>query len=791
MGARRFWNPVAGLLVLGWLSPAAAVPPGPRDVRGTPSLDAALADMQAAENLVAAGRRELATLRARVRDFPVERRVVDADLFFEMGQYGKAAVLYRDLAENPEYRGHPGWARSLFQLGESLYRMGALFRAQEAFRTAAQVTPEPYRSRSLARVFEIAASEAGQEGVADLEDLARSPGASPELQYAYGKWLRMTGRQTEAATVLGRIPPDAPTFARAQYLLGVIAAARGDLLEAYGRFAASAAAPVHSDEDALVRGAAVLAQGRVLCSQDRVAECMSVLQGLDARSASFPEAIFELAWAHYKAGDLPGAVRSLDVLLMTSPDGELGMKARALRGRVLVRMRDRAGAEAAYQELTAQVQPIQEEMDRLLADQARLEAWLDFRMDRRDARKEGVSPLGEQAERWIQEDPELQDLIGMFEDLRAQRQEIQEGLEMARSLSWALRSGSRMEAFPSLKERYLQDREAEGRVLRSLRTALAFLRSTVLPGLPEAARATIEGGSRRGRDQEEEVDRLPVTREEFLARARTMSAELSALGQEVFLLESLLRVQRTQLQAILEWIRAQREEAGGAWSPDREARIQQEISRQRASLASLEKAVATLKETLVQEGVSVNSPEDLEAENRLRRQALDQALQEIRRWRTLGGLSPQDGQAVATVAALADRGQQALSAIAEVDGAVVGAASQASRELQGQVTRATSVLEAAAGAFEATGMEIASVSRTEVARALRMVRDRLGVALLEADLGLVEMAWQAAAEVEDRQQSLGKAYSERLRALDAVGKALKPLMPVTTPVAGEPARPAR
>lgn len=789
MTAGRFQE--TALVGLLWLLPALAAAAGPDGARETTLPAGVLADMEAAENLVLAGRRELATLRARTRDFPVERRVLDADLFFETGQYGKAAVLYRDLAENPEYRGHPGWARSAVQLGESLYRMGALERARQAFLSAAMTTQEPYRSRSLARVFEIAAEEARQEGVADLEALARSPGATPELQYAYGKWLRVTGRPEEAATVLGRIPAESPMYARAQYLLGVIAATRGDLLEAYGRFAASAAAPVQTEEDALVRGAAVLAQGRVLCSQDRVAECMSVLQGLDARSAAYPEAIFELAWAHYRAGDLPGAIRSLDVLLMTSPEGDLAMKARALRGRVLVRMKDRAGAEAAYEELTAQVRPVREDLDRLLGDPRRLEEWLDFRMDRGGIRKDEVSPLGPQAERWIQEDAGLMDLVRMFEDIRMQRQEILEGLEIARSLSWTLQSGSRLEVFPLLKERYLQNREAEGRLLRALRTALAQVRKAVFPRLPEATRAAIENETRRTGDQEAVLDRLPVTREEFLARERMMSQELAQLGQEVFLLETLLQVQRNQLQAILEWIREQRDRGGLAWSPARESFIQQEIARQRASIATLEQTVASLKERLVQEGLSVNSPEDLEAENRLRRQALERAIQEARRWRSLGGLSPEDGRLVALVAGLADRAEGALTAISEVDGAVVGLASQVARDLQVQVERATAVLEKASGAFEATGMEVVSAARTEVVRALRGVRDRLGVALLEADLGLVEMAWQAAAEVEERQQALGKAYSDQIRALEAVGKALRPLKPGAALAPGEPGRPAR
>jgi len=789
MRARRFLRDPMAVLVLGCLALTALGEAAPARGGTVVSLDGALADMQAAENLVAAGQREAATLRARVRDFPVERRVLDADLFFELGQYGKAAVLYRDLAENPDYRGHPGWARSVFQLGESLYRMGALVRAQKAFRDAARVTPEPYRSRALARVFEIAAEESLSEGPGDLEDLARNAGAPPELQYAYGKWLRGAGRAAEAAAVLGRIPEGAATFSRAQYLLGVMAAARGDLVEAFGRFAASAAAPVRTDEDALVRGAAVLAQGRVLCSQDRVAECMAVLQGLDARSASFPEAIFELAWAHYKAGDLAGAIRSLDVLLMTSPEGELAMKARALRGRVLVRMRDRMGAEAAYQELTAQVEPVREDLDRLLGDRKRLEDWLDYRMDRSGARKQGVSPLGEQAERWLQEDPDLQDLIGMFEDLRQQQGEIQEGLELAQSLSWALRAGSRLEAFPALKERYLQDREAEGRTLRALRTALSLLRRNVLPRLPESVRSGIEGEMSRGAEHEAEIDRLPVTREEFLAREHRASQEVEDLSQQVFLLESLLQIQRTQLQAIQEWIRGQRSAGGRTWGPERDAWVQQEIARHGASLASLEKAVASVKGTLVQEGVSVQSPEDLQAENRLRRQALERALQEVRRWRGVTGLSPEDARLVASVTDLANRAERAVAAIAEVDGAVVGAADQGAQELQAQVNRATRAMEAAAGAFETAGLEVLSVARVEVVRALRMVRERLGTALLEADLGLVEMAWQAAAEVEERQQSLGKAYSDRVRSLDEAGKALKSMKPAPAP--GDREQPAR
>ncbi len=771
------------LLPLGLLALATAL--APFAAAGSPSgeeLQAARSglarsetDVVAAENALSAARGDVENLAAQARYFPIEQRILDADLFFETGDFEKASILYRDLADNPEFRARPGWDRVVFQLGESLFRQRGLARARQYFLEMAGPAGGRYRPLAMARLYEIAARTGEFASVEGLESPIEAPDAAPELLYAYGKYLDARGQKPRAAQAFLAVRQGTAPFARAQYFLGVLAVGRNALDEAFGRFALAAAQPADQDADREVQATSVLAKGRVLCAQGRVPECMQALQEVDRRSAAFPEALFELAWAHHKAGDLAGAARTLDILLMTSPSGELALKANALRGRILTRLDDPDGAEQSYQDVSETLGPVAAELDRLVREPGAMRDCFDFVLASGTTRRSGAPPVTDRTMSWLRTDDAMASLMEMFDDLGRQRDDVREALEIAESLLWALRSGGQLEAFPALKERFLRLKQAEG---LSLRGGLAAVRS-VRPVMGQALPGELKDRYRQAIGATEAamagIGGVPVSLEEYRQREKTMGAEFQKVGADLFLVESLLAIQRQQVVAIEQWLQEQRfSREGSSIGPEREAEIRAELSRFEGLLGRFDAEIAALKERLSRETLTLNTPETLRAEDRLRTavaravQAEAQVLRDA-----AGSLDAANRELATSAASLAGRGVAGWSGIGPVIARLMEVAGRGAREFEATVLREKARLADVAIEFQKAELDARSLSDGEGARILRAVQKRLGDVLLEADLGLVDMAWQREERVSDQLKALGREYGGQMKAVEEIERMLR------------------
>ena len=70
---------------------------------------------------------------AMLRKFPNQRRIIDARVFFELGQFENAAMLLFDVIERPDFKGDLEYEASQLLLGECLLKMDNSQAARELF----------------------------------------------------------------------------------------------------------------------------------------------------------------------------------------------------------------------------------------------------------------------------------------------------------------------------------------------------------------------------------------------------------------------------------------------------------------------------------------------------------------------------------------------------------------------------------------------------------------------------------------------------------------------------------
>jgi tetratricopeptide (TPR) repeat protein len=548
---------------------------------------------------------------------------------------------------------------------------------------------------------------------------------------------------------------------------------------------------VNDDTDRDVQGAAVLAKGRVLCAQGRVPECMQALQEVDRRTAAFPNALFELAWAHYKAGDLAGGARTLDILLMTSPEGELALQTNALRGRILTRLNDQDGAQESYQVVSDTLGPVAAELDRLLQEPKSMKACFDFVLDRKQDSQASLPPITERTMKWLETDHDMGSLVGMFGDLRQQRDDVRESLQIVESLLWVLRSGGQLEAFPALKERYLRLKEAEGLAVRASVDAVRAVRPVIRARIAGDLLARYDRAIRATDDASRSGTATPVTLDEYRQREKALTKEIEDLGREVFLIDSLVGIQRQQVVAMEQWLQEQRfAKDGPSISGERESGLRSELGSYAGALDRFGGEVIALRERLSRESLTVNTPETLRAEDIGRNAQMRAALAEAQVLKDASpGLEVSARDVAGAATGLVGRSAVGLSEVGPVVASLMEVAGRGARDFEAAVLREKSRLEESVVAFQKAELDAEALSETEGTRILHVVRKRLGTVLLEADLGLADMAWQREEKVATQLRDLGKEFGAQMKAVDTLERALKEEEAIGAPPPAAPQAP--
>ncbi|MCH9679815.1 MAG: tetratricopeptide repeat protein, partial [Deltaproteobacteria bacterium] len=326
------------------------------------------------------------------------KRLVRGQLKLVEGDFEGAGVAFLDILENhPNSQAAP---QAVFFLGEALINLDMERWAFELFiQNLGDSRPESKRfhQRSVAHLLDLAIPRrehgfARKPGLSatpeararlqavglsttvepprgklrdtDIERLARwaesFPAKSrvPELSYAYGRHLYLSGRHDQAIAVLDAMSPvDIPITrggtgakwrVRAAYVAASAALAADDPGAALDRFSRITKANPSAPRDREIKQLAYMAIARIHHDEGNVEDAVRSYRRIGRDSAYFPEAMYELAWTLMANKQYEQAVQALDLLLVYDPDSPIVAEIKHLRGKVRIQQRDYEGAEEQF-----------------------------------------------------------------------------------------------------------------------------------------------------------------------------------------------------------------------------------------------------------------------------------------------------------------------------------------------------------------------------------------------------------------------------------------------------------
>ncbi|MGC4118784.1 MAG: tetratricopeptide repeat protein [Myxococcales bacterium] len=257
-----------------------------------------------------------------------------------------------------------------YELAQRLFTRGLLSSAFRQFAYVVKAGPgHPHYSEAVEGI--VAVAEALDEdfitgAVLDKEDaasLARLPPAVlAKVHYLLAGVRYRKNKRDDAVQLLERIEPTSPSYAKARYLRGVLAAVNGEPPKARACFdevLELGGSPKPSYVGlAAAQDLALLGTARLDFADGRHAEAAKAYDSLPRSSDLWVEAQTERAWAHYEAGDASGALDVLRVLHAPPLDSTFQPESWALQAIILYSLCRYDEASSALDEFDRTYPPI-------------------------------------------------------------------------------------------------------------------------------------------------------------------------------------------------------------------------------------------------------------------------------------------------------------------------------------------------------------------------------------------------------------------------------------------------
>jgi tetratricopeptide (TPR) repeat protein len=307
-----------------------------------------------------------------------------AELLLRDGAYGNAAVALYTIVKSPRYAAFTDFVEyqnAEYDLGVALARAGSYGAALDALEVVLRRGPgAPYWGPAHRRMIDVALETRDHAGVlARIEAIkAADPipvSAAGERSYLRGRAAYDASKLADAEGELVLISKQSRLYSSAVYLRGVIRARQNkykDSAEAMCEVAATEDTDkvtfVVDDRYFTIKDLARLGLGRIAHEQGEYDDAYYHYFQVPEDSAYLPDALFEASWSMYQKRELATARDLVHEFLSTFPSSPLWPEASLLSGYVELADCKFDASQKWYDELTAKLQPIVDEIDRVRKD---------------------------------------------------------------------------------------------------------------------------------------------------------------------------------------------------------------------------------------------------------------------------------------------------------------------------------------------------------------------------------------------------------------------------------------
>jgi tetratricopeptide (TPR) repeat protein len=688
------------------------------------------------------------------RDHAVTARISDGQLFHLTRDYERAAMVLLDVVRRPGIEEHPGYREVLYYLGDSLYHLRNFRAAAEWYEVLTQRGNLEQRQLALGRLIEIAVATRNEAAAQSLLDRAEQlMKAAPEaaLLYAVGKFHYRQGRLDASRAAFARVPVDDVLWFRAHYHLGVVEVKARRLAEGLAAFAEVVsrgdAAEGLEDDQRVAVDEARLAVGRIHYEQGDLDAAVAAYGAVPRESASFDEALYESVWISVKQGEFEKALRKLEIQLIAQPDVIQGPEARLLQGKLLLMLGRFEEGTRAFQEVLYEFEPLKTEM-RTVKAQGDLVAHFNQVIGQGIADFDLTSFLPPRAAEFAGSDAEADRALALVADLGAQRRDLEEMERTIRRLDAALSSPSRIERRPRLREGWMRAAEVRAQMVEARAQLLdQVARGDRSPELAALRRARQSAGLRYA-----EVPRS--TQAQLACHARADDA-LRRLDQQLFEQDLNIRGLEAQLAAVSRFVDDRARIEGGA---AQDASVLARVRAEHQEALQLRARLREVAEQLIVERMQIGVGDAASVRDERVRLDYHAAIEAETEWlRARGAQLPVDVLNQAReVDARARRFQKATENLVSewvVESSRVLAEERSKLALyQGELAQYQAGAETLGGAI--------------AARSFLHVLGRIEALVLEADVGLIDVAWKQKQDQSDQITRLLDRQAADVKALD-------------------------
>jgi tetratricopeptide (TPR) repeat protein/bacterioferritin (cytochrome b1) len=695
-----------------------------------------LADLEQKTNALGADFRESQPVDPNAAD----RRVLDAETLFALGNYAEAATLCLDVIEKyPQSRAYDD---AIFLLGESLYHDKDLLSARRYFEQAVQKkTGSRKEQAALQRLVEIALRTGDFENVeAHLERLARIPSAQlePSVPYVRGKYLYFREKLDEAAAAFASVPPTNPYHLQSRYFIATVQVKKGDQAAAVTAFDDVLKAQPKDDNDKEIQDLARLAIGRLLYERGQFDKAKEWYASVPRQSKYFGDAMYESTWNSIKAGDFKSAYRALDLMLLQNPDSPQSPELRLLMGNLHLRMDNFYLASNQFTQTLQEYEPLYKDLHGRLkqseADPKYFDDLIGKGLDKFDIAS--IFPKG--AISLVTAEPDVARLMALVEEVSELQRGIRESEQIVERLERAMTSGIKVGIFPDLAASRTRSTEILNQTVDLRRRFQADARNLAQSYLSPEDKAALDQIGAERKVLDDELKDLPLTQDALKDRAFAVSGKFTDLDKTASELNVHIQAMEAELVAIEQYYIYSRAE-----QKIRAEELKQPVADLRTEIAEARALLEKLRNEIVEAGQEAAIAGTAGVGERAATVRLTELLkreQEIleRARSAMSGRAQQEMSAYLSILRRADGIQ---SRLLDFDRRVDQMADKRLVSVKEQIAAEKTNLEAVSGKLAAVLTEGQSVGGGLAQAMLTKVTDRFYDLTVQSDVGLIDVSW--------------------------------------------------
>ncbi len=702
------------------------------------------------------------------RDFTT--RFAEGQLRYILEEYDAAATILVDVVENPDFRAHVGFDTAVYLLADSLHLDRNFILARGYFEQLIESESRQHSLDAARRLLEIAFALNQYDG---LEVLYRSferrggAGVGDELAYVRGKALYFQERFPDAITAFGAVTARSDLYDRARYFTGVAHVRLGQLDRASAEFdgVIGRLAMQQSLDDELsdVLDLAYLAKGRVQYERGEWLDASATYNEVPRSSPYFDAALYEIAWTLIREERYENAINNLEVLMLVAdPSGRFATEARLLRGDLLLRLERYEDAIDDFEYVADRFFPVEQDLLEIAERHEDPRAFFEALVNP----ETGALRLPTDAMAWVRSDSSLDRVLTLATDAVALQAAIAESRQLIGELDAALNQGSRVDAFPRLREGWTRTIEVQNDGVMLAVALVEYERGLLWGRLSGPEQSEYEALRSRRAALQARVENLPRTFAEVDEREAVVVGALGGMVLEVYRAEQEVAMVRSELAALRTLLDDQAQE--GEISRDELLRMRAELDTADRELDVHLNAARALRNEINVRQVHVGVADDVGSAERALRQQLLAALG------SEAAFLADRRHLAADRTSDFSRADRQRAALAEIDAGIEAFFVAVDRLVAQQTVEYRALLEeerANVSLYERILAEVTAeselVSGQVAYGAFRDVQVRFSELTLRANLGVLDVAWRQKEDLTDRIDTLFDERNQAIRVLDA------------------------